>query len=84
MADDPTLAYTGPESRSIDVLVILYGGAAVDARGVIGNLETSAAEAGMPWSDAGPLAWISYSDDSGKSNSSSMPTRGSAGPCIGA
>ena len=33
---------------------------------MIENLETSAAEAGMPWSDAGPLAWISYSDDPGK------------------
>ena len=63
MPDDPTLAYRGPESRSIPVLAILFSGAAVDVRGVIGNAETSASEAGLAWSDAGPLAWISYSDD---------------------
>ena len=63
MATDPALSYTGPESRSIPVDVILYDGAAVNVRGVIGNAETSAGEAGLAWSDAGPLAWIAYDDD---------------------
>ena len=63
MPDDPTIAYTGPESRSIPVTAILFSGDAADVRGVVANLETSASEAGLAWSDAGPLAWIAYDDD---------------------
>ena len=60
MPADPALTYRGPESRAIDVLVILFGGMAADARGVITNAETSASEAGQPFADAGPLAWIAW------------------------
>ena len=63
MNDDPSIAYSGPESRSIPVLAILFSGDAVDVRGVVANLETSAGEAGLAWSDAGPLAWIAYDAD---------------------
>ena len=63
MTTDPALAYAGPESRSIDVTVILYDGAAIISRGVIGNFDTSAGEASAPFADAGPLAWIAYDDD---------------------
>ena len=63
MATDPVLAYAGPESRSIDVTAILYGGAAVVARAVLGNFETSAGEASAAFADAGPLAWIAYDGD---------------------
>ena len=55
-----------PESRSIDVTAILYGGAAIIARGVIGNFETSAGEASAAFADAGPLAWIAYNGDVGQ------------------
>ena len=63
MTIDPALAYAGPESRSIDVTVILYGGAAIISRGVIGNFETSVGEASAPFADAGPLAWIAFDGD---------------------
>ena len=63
MADDPVIAYRGPESRSIPIEVIRFDGTASEVRGVIGNAETSASEAGLAWSDAGPLAWIAYDDD---------------------
>ena len=63
MPDDPTIAYAGPESRSIEVEVILFGGSAPRVRGVIANAETSAGEAGQPFADAGPLGWIAYDGD---------------------
>ena len=63
MPDNPALTYAGPESRAIAVMVILYGGMAADARGVIRNAETSAGEARQPFADAGPLAWIAYDGD---------------------
>ena len=63
MAADPGLVYAGPESRSIDVTAILYGGGAIVARGVIGNFDTSAGDAGAPFADAGPLAWIAFDGD---------------------
>ena len=63
MATDPALAYAGPESRSIDVLVILFSGDAATARRVVMNAETSAGEAGATFADAGPVAWIAYDDD---------------------
>ena len=42
---------------------ILYDGAALTVRGVIGNFDTSAGEAGAAFADAGPLAWIAYDGD---------------------
>ena len=63
MATDPVLAYAGPESRSINVLVILFNGGAATVRGVIANAETSAGEASAAFADAGPLAWIAYDGD---------------------
>ena len=33
------------------------------ARGVVGNFETSAGEAGAAFADAGPLVWIAYDGD---------------------
>ena len=47
----------------IDVTVIMYGGGALIARGVIGNFDTSAGEASAPFADAGPLAWIAFDGD---------------------
>ena len=63
MATDPVLGYAGPESRSLDVTVIQYGGAAVVARAVIGNFETSVGEASAAFALAGPVAWIAYDGD---------------------
>ena len=63
MATDPVLAYAGPESRSINVLVILFNGDAATVRGVIANAETSAGEASAAFADAGPLAWIAFNGD---------------------
>ena len=63
MTIDPVLAYAGPESTSFDVLVILYGGNAATVRGVIGNFDTSAGEAGAAFATAGPVLWIAYDGD---------------------
>ena len=63
MTIDPVLAYAGPESRSFDVLVILFSGDAATVRGVIANAETSASEAGQPFGDFGPLVWLAYDGD---------------------
>ena len=63
MPIDPVIEYGGPESRSIDVTVILYGGAAVAVRGVIKNAETSTGEAAQAFADAGPIAWIAFDGD---------------------
>ena len=63
MPDDPVLTYRGPESTSQDILVILFSGAAVTARGVVTNFETSAGEAGAPFADAGPVAWVAFAPD---------------------
>ena len=63
MNDDPSIAYSGPESRSIPVLAILFSGDAIDVRGVVANLETSAGEAGAPFADAGPLAWEAFTPE---------------------
>ena len=63
MPDDPALAYSGPESRSIDVLAILFNGDAVSVRGVIANAETSVGEAAQAFGDFGPLAWLGYDGD---------------------
>ena len=66
MPDDPTVVYAGPESRSINVLVILFDGDAASVRGVIANAETSASEAGQPFGDFGPILWIAYNGDVGQ------------------
>ena len=63
MPANPALTYRGPESRAIAVMVVLYGGRAVDTRGTVTNAETSASEAGQAFADAGPLAWIAYDGD---------------------
>ena len=63
MPDDPVLSDRSPESRSQDIEVILYGGAAVTVRGTVANADTSPGEAGAQWADAGPLAWIAYDGD---------------------
>ena len=63
MTTDPVLAYAGPESRSIDVTAILFGGGAVVVRGVIKNAETSAGEADQAFGDFGPVGWIAYDGD---------------------
>ena len=63
MTTDPVLLYAGPESRSIDVTVILFGGAAIISRGVVRNAETSAGEAGQPFGDFGPIIWIAFDGD---------------------
>ena len=63
MPDDPALTYRGPESTSQEILVILFSGAAVTARGVVMLFETSAGEASAPFADAGPVAWIAYDGD---------------------
>ncbi len=63
MATDPALAYAGVESTSFDVLVILFNGDAATVRGVLGNFDTSAGEAGAPFADAGPILWIAFDGD---------------------
>ena len=63
MPDDLSLTYRGPESTSQDILVIMCSGAAVTVRGVIGNFDTSAGEAGAAFADAGPLACIAFDGD---------------------
>ena len=63
---DPVLAYAGPESRSFDVLVILFGGDAATAPGVLRNFDTSAGEASAAFADAGPVLWIAYNGDVGQ------------------
>ena len=42
---------------------ILYNGDATTVRGVIANAETSAGEAGQPFGDFGPIAWLAYDGD---------------------
>ena len=66
MTIDPVLAYAGPESRSFDVLVILYNGDAATERGVVRNFDTSAGEAGAAFADAGPVLWIAFNGDPSK------------------
>ena len=66
MTTDPVLAYAGPESRSFDVLVILFGGDAATVRGVLRNFDTSAGEASAAFADAGPVLWIAYNGDVGQ------------------
>ena len=63
MATDPVLAYDGPGSRAANVLVILFNGDATTVRGVIANAETSAGDAGQPFGDFGPIAWLAYDGD---------------------
>ena len=66
MTIDPVLAYAGPESRSFDVLVILFPGDAVTVRGVLRNFDTSAGEASAAFADAGPVLWIAFDGDVGQ------------------
>ena len=66
MTIDPVLAYAGPESRSFDVLVILFSGDAATVPGVLRNFDTSAGEASAAFADAGPVLWIAYNGDMGQ------------------
>ena len=66
MPDDPALTYRGPESTAQDILVIMFDGSAIEARGVVVLFETSAGEASAPFADAGPVAWIAYDGDESK------------------
>ena len=63
MATDPALSYAGLESTSFDVLAILFSGDAKTVRGVLRNYDTSPAEAGQPFADAGPVLWVTYHGD---------------------
>ena len=56
--DNPALRLRGQ-----DIRLVLYDGTAATARGVVGLADTSAGEAGQPFGDFGPLAWIDYSGD---------------------
>ena len=49
--------------RGQDIAIVLFDGTADLARGVVRNAETSAAEAGQPFGDFGPQAWIDYDND---------------------
>ena len=60
---NPVLAYAGAESRAQDIEIVLIDGTASTVRGTVGLAETSAGEAGAPFADAGPLAWIDYGGD---------------------
>ena len=56
--DNPALRLRGQ-----DIRLALYDGTAAMARGVVGLAETSAGEAGQPFGDFGPRAWIDYDGD---------------------
>ena len=58
MADNPALRVRGQ-----DIRIVHYDGSAATARGVVGLAETSAGEAGQPYGDFGPRAWIDYDGD---------------------
>ena len=42
---------------------MFFDGAATTVKGVIGLAETSASEAGQPFGDFGPVAWLDYRGD---------------------
>ena len=50
-------------ARGQDVRIVLFDGSAETVRGVIGLVETSASEAGQPYGDLGPIAWLDYAGD---------------------
>ena len=56
--DDPAI-----RQRGQDVELVLFDASATVAKGVIALAETSAGEAGQPFGDFGPLAWIAYDGD---------------------
>ena len=58
MTDNPAL-----RARGQDVRIVLFSGAATTVKGVIGLAETSASEAGQPYGDFGPTAWLDYGGD---------------------
>ena len=49
--------------RGQDIEIVLYDGSALTVRGVVGLAETSAGEAGLPFAEAGQIAWIDYAGD---------------------
>ena len=56
--DNPAL-----RARGQDVRIVLFDGTAETVRGTIGLAETSAGEAGAPFAEAGPIAWLDYAGD---------------------
>ena len=46
--------------RGQDIAIVMFDGSADSVRGVVRNSETSAGEAGQPFGDFGPQAWIDY------------------------
>ena len=60
---NPVLDYQGPESRSIEVRLILFDASERTTRGVIAAAETTPGESEALWADAGPLAWVSWAGD---------------------
>ena len=58
MADNPALRVRGQ-----DIRIVLYDGTAATVRGVVGLADTSAGEAGQPFGDFGPRAWIDFDGD---------------------
>ena len=58
MTDNPAL-----RARGQDVQIVFFSGAAATVKGAIGLAETSASEAGQPYGDFGPIAWLDFSGD---------------------
>ena len=58
MTDDPAI-----RARGQDVEAIMFDASAVVVKGVVATAETSAGEAGQPFGEFGPLAWIAYDGD---------------------
>ena len=50
-------------ARGQDVRIVFFDGTATTVKGVIGLAETSAGEAGQPFADAGPIAWLDGGGD---------------------
>ena len=58
MTDDPAI-----RQRGRDIEIILFDASAVVVKGVVALAETSAGEAGAPFGEFGPLAWIAFDGD---------------------
>ena len=56
--DNPAL-----RQRGQDIRIVFYDGTAATAPGVVGLAETSAGEAGQPFGDFGPRAWLDFVGD---------------------
>ena len=56
--DNPALRVRGQNIR-----IVHYDGSAATVNGVVGLADTSAGEAGQPFGDFGPRAWIDFDGD---------------------